>query len=140
MSVESAIPGRGGMRATNVAQNGSGVERPSGSGLCPLIRSSSRERKRVSRKKNPSAPPGTRSPLDEEMMKEEPSTRVTRSAGEPSPTPSPVNVQAEATPATLPSAKRVSAFTRRTSREATAVAAASPRILPRRARYFPLPP
>ena len=51
-----------------------------------MICSDKRERKRVSRKKNPSADSGDTSPSAVQIMKADPSTIVTRSPGPPSET------------------------------------------------------
>jgi hypothetical protein len=92
VSVLSARPGRGRVRSTKLALNGSVLSAASGSGCWPLIRSSRRERKRVSRKKRPWGRLGTMSPARDEMQNEEPWTRVTDPQGPPSVGLSPSNV------------------------------------------------
>src|SRR5581483_7021940 len=83
MSVESARPGRGWSRSTNVPLNGSPVVADNGSGGAPFTRRRSSERKRVSRKNSPCASPGTMSPLCAEMQNAEPSTSVSAAPSPP---------------------------------------------------------
>ena len=80
----SAAPGRGWLRRTKVAENGFDVSAASGSGGASLIRSSSPDRNRVSRKNRPWAEAARMSPLRSEMQKDDPSTRVTWPSAWPS--------------------------------------------------------
>ncbi len=92
MRVESARPGRGWLRETNTALNGSRVLAARGSGALWLTSSWNWEMKRVSRKNRPCAVPGSMSPDDVAMQNDEPSTRVTRPPGWISDGDSPLNV------------------------------------------------
>ena len=84
IKVESARPGSGWLRDTNVAENGSSVTAASGSAGEPSIRTSNRDTIRVSRKKSPWAAPGAMSPALPLMAKVDSSTRVTDPVPEPS--------------------------------------------------------
>ena len=77
MRVESARPGAGRFRDTNVAEKGSSLTAASGSARTPLTSTSKRDRIRVSRKKRPWAAPGAMSPAPPLMAKVDSSTRVT---------------------------------------------------------------
>src|SRR5579871_743021 len=75
--LESARPGRGNVRPTNRALNGSSGADASHCGSWPLSCSVRRDRKRVSATNSPWGAVGTMSPLDAEMQNDDPSTRVT---------------------------------------------------------------
>ena len=102
MSVESAIPGRGGQRDTKTAEKGSSETTASASGFAPFTRSSKRDRIRVSRTKRPSADGVTTSPSRPLMAKVDSSTRVTTPSDWPRPATLPLKVHGSLTGATLP--------------------------------------
>src|SRR5438552_482678 len=101
VSVLSARPAPGRVRSTKVALKGSVLSAVNGSGCWPLMRSSKRERKRVSRKKRPWGRSGSTSPDREEMQNDEPWTRVTVPEGPPSEGLSPSKVHGSDICATL---------------------------------------
>src|SRR2546428_13035582 len=74
---ESARPRRGWSRRTKEAEKGLVEVAASGSGICPLTRSSISARKRVSREKRPSGKEACMFPVRPEIQKAGPSTRVT---------------------------------------------------------------